>query len=165
MSLMIWWSLRAFLELFFGASCLYMAVNMHRHLRFFVRVHCRKRFLSRCVNYYPNSAVAFQLENALLTCGDIHPYPGYQAKADNSDSNAKSGSNSKSKFKFPCKVCDKPVKSNHCQISQIRSSPSHAHRSPLRIFQRMMHVTDPILLVHRKDKISIVNAYFSMLGV
>lgn len=102
---MIWWSLGAFLPLFLVPLTSTWLLTCSAILDFLFM------FTVESVScYYSNSTAAFQRENTPLTCGDIHPNPGW-TKADNSDSNAKSGSNSKSKFKFPCKVCDKPVKS------------------------------------------------------
>ena len=110
-----------------------------------------------------------------------------------------------SKFKFPCKVCDKPVKSNQkgmlreeccdwhrikcfgmnhniysslassnapwcccdCGLQNFSDSFFAETRSlePTEGISENDACADPILLVHWKDKISILNAYFSMLGV
>lgn len=74
----------------------------------------KRHFLSRPIIYYSNCTSRFRLENVILRCGDVQPNPRPGGTADCSKSSTGAGSRSrcKPKYKFPCKICDKLVKSN-----------------------------------------------------
>ena len=204
---MNWWSLRAFLQLFLVPLTSTRLLTCTAILVFLFVFTVRTVSCCGLSTIIPIQLRISELENILLTRGDIHPNPGYQVKANNFDYNVKSGSTSKSKFKFPCKVCDRPVKSNQkgtlceeccfwhhikcigmnhniysslassnvpwfcCECGPPNFSDSFFDES------RSLEPTGGISendacdgssitgTVHWKDKISILNTYFSMLGV
>ena len=83
------------------------SVEPVRHLGCSFSSPRRRAYYRPSVKYYPGAVASLRLSRLVLA-GDVHPNPGYNAKA----STTANSNRPRPRYRFPCKECDKPVRSN-----------------------------------------------------
>ena len=85
----------------------FLSVEPVRHLGCSFSYPRRRAYYRSSVKYYPGAVASLRLTRLVLA-GDVHPNPGYDAKA----STTANSNRTRPRYRFPCKECDKPVRSD-----------------------------------------------------